>query len=227
MPKHLHGDGEFKSAKAKVSRARIHINDAENLIDQLRSNFGTSIVKKTTKTGIEFKIVEGERIETFELSAIVGDAIHNLRSALDQSISELARLNGKSDSNVYFPFSGTEDDLDTMIQRKKAHLAGPSAIKIIKSLKPYKGGNVLLRAIHDYDIEDKHKNLVHVSQATKTPSMGIGRDADTDGTTYQCSVSFNFPTFGPLDGKDIIETLKSMVELVERILEIFELSISH
>jgi hypothetical protein len=35
---------------------------------------------------------------------------------------------------------------------------------MIRSLKPYKGGNEALRAVHDLDITDKHDSLVSVGQ---------------------------------------------------------------
>ena len=50
--------------------------------------------------------------------AIVGDAIHNMRTALDLMSSELARMNGKKDKDVYFPFSATKDNLQEAIAKR-------------------------------------------------------------------------------------------------------------
>jgi hypothetical protein len=46
------------------------------------------------------------------LPLIIGDAIHNLRSALDHIWARLYRVLGLDDSDVYFPFKGTRESLE-------------------------------------------------------------------------------------------------------------------
>jgi hypothetical protein len=45
---------------------------------------------------------------------------------------------------------------------KLANRCGNDVVKVLKSLQPYKGGNKLLRTIHDMDIADKHQSLITV-----------------------------------------------------------------
>ena len=91
-----------------------------------------------------------------ELSAIFGDIVHNLRTALDLAASACVRANGKSDKGVFFPFCKEASELDAMIKRRNIDRAHPDVVSYIRSLAPYKGGNIALRAIHDLDVRDKH-----------------------------------------------------------------------
>lgn len=110
------------------------------------------------------------------LGAIVGDIVHNLRSALDLSACELVRSAGQSDEDVYFPFSRTPEDLGLMIERRHLDRAGPDAINLIQSLKPYHNGNKALRLIHDLDI---HRALIPNVAGYASPIIQLWED---DGT---------------------------------------------
>ena len=65
--------------------------------------------------------------------AIVGDCVHNLRTALDLMASELARLNNKGDKNVYFPFADSEDRFPAAIKSKHFDKCGQDAVDLIKT----------------------------------------------------------------------------------------------
>jgi hypothetical protein len=103
------------------------------------------------------------------LSAIIGDTVHNLRTALDLLACDLVRLNGRSVRGVYFPFCEKASDLSTVIKDRNLHRAGDDIIRAIKHLQPYKGGNIALRSIHDMDIADKHQALLPVIGAVSAP----------------------------------------------------------
>lgn len=79
-------------------------------------------------------------------AAIAGDIVHNLRAALDQAACELVRIRGGNVKNVYFPFSDSETRLDEAIKSKNFDRAGADAVALLKTLRPYKGGNEVLRA---------------------------------------------------------------------------------
>ena len=79
---------------------------------------------------------------------------------LDLMAAELCRAQGESDDGVYFPFAGDEADLDYMVRKRHFDRAGSAAIKLLKETKPYKSGNVALRAIHDLNVQDKHRALL-------------------------------------------------------------------
>ncbi|HEV2303151.1 MAG TPA: hypothetical protein VGR91_16410 [Stellaceae bacterium] len=70
--------------------------------------------------------------------------------------------NGGNAKSVYFPFCADATELRARIKECRLHAAGADVVKAIETLKPYRGGNALLRAIHDMDIADKHQALLPV-----------------------------------------------------------------
>jgi hypothetical protein len=72
-----------------------------------------------------------------------------------------------------FPFCETSEDFTEAVKHRKITRAGPEVIKILADLKPWKGGNRSLRAIHDMNILDKHQALVPVIAGGISPAMKI------------------------------------------------------
>lgn len=154
--------------------------------------------------------------------AIVGDAIHNMRTALDLMASELARNNSKSDKDVYFPFSKDKDDLAAAIKARSFHKAGEEAVKLLCQFAPYKGGNDALRGIHDLDIQDKHTAIVlltHKAEAEFVARYNLDHRND-DHVSITATFHFVFKD-GPFEGRGVVETLKELVELVNGIVKAF------
>ena len=94
---------------------------------------------------------------------IVGDAIHNLRSALDFAISDIEFLTtGVRDPHTSFPIRDTKDQLVAAVcggLKKKI----PKAVTdhIVNVVQPYRGGNgSSIWSLHALDIEDKHRLLI-------------------------------------------------------------------
>jgi hypothetical protein len=103
------------------------------------------------------------------LSTIVGDIVHNLRTSLDLLACELVRINGGDTDDVYFPFAMSASDLEYMIGKRHLDRAAPHVVDLIRSFKPYQGGNATLRGIHDLDIMDKHQELVPAHGRIRIP----------------------------------------------------------
>ncbi|WP_281684570.1 hypothetical protein [Thalassobaculum salexigens] len=91
---------------------------------------------------------------------IIGDAIHNLRASLDLAACGAVRVARGNIKDVHFPFASSCEKIDEQIKSKKIHRAGPNIMKFIRELKPYKGGNDILRSVHDLDIIDKHISII-------------------------------------------------------------------
>jgi hypothetical protein len=156
--------------------------------------------------------------------AIIGDAVHNLRTSLDLMASELARINGKSDDGVYFPFAASADRFDQAIKSRNFHKAGDDAVALLRKFAPYRGGNDRLRALHDLDIQDKHTALVPMGQDRNIEVAGSYNVDDlTQNTLTVVShhTQYIFPADGILGGDGIIETLEALLQLVHGIVEAF------
>ncbi len=154
----------------------------------------------------------------------MGDAVHKMRSALDLMASELARMNGKSDKNVYFPFANSAGELDDAIKSRSFNKAGEDAVDLIKQFAPYRGGNTDLRAIHDLDIEDKHTVLILTTSQLEiavNASYNIN-NVGAGGVRLDIqNFHYVFPNDRPFANEKVIPTLEKLVAMIEGILESF------
>jgi hypothetical protein len=241
----------FAGPKLKVKRAKRHISDLNAEIGAFLKRDPYRIVlennAETRKLGWIVRITEEL---SDQIPLIVGDAIHNLRTALDLLACDLVRLNGGNIKKVDFPFASEGDSLNKRIKERKIHRAGPDIVQIIKCLKPYKGGDNALWAIHDLDITDKHQLIL--------PVVFLGGIPDVK-TTFQSEIAITFQdyficpvhdgtqinviaaspdmqvgeklkarfdvTFGDIDifkSQSIVPTLIQLAELVEGIIDRFE-----
>jgi hypothetical protein len=143
--------------------------------------------------------------------------------------SELARLNDKNDKNVYFPFGENAAGLEEQIKRKNFSLCGNDAVALLRTLKPYIGGNLELRAIHDLDILDKHRALIPAPNPKPGrarvlewagPPVGNRRPFKWIPLEFE-NVTLVFPPGTVLEQRPIIQTLKELVNVCESVLEAF------
>ena len=141
--------------------------------------------------------------------------------------SALARLNNESDDNVYFPFASREDELDGQIARRHFDRAGLDAVRLLKEWKPYTGGNIELRAIHDLNIQDKHRELIVQRIQAGGPIIDTRPE---DGSPFKfvgdpnkpSDVTLRFPLDSALAEYELIGTLHGLVGLTARVVEAFE-----
>jgi hypothetical protein len=101
-----------------------------------------------------------------EWSLIIGDLLHNLRSALDLIAWQLVEANGnRPDEHTKFPIGESEKAWESgesgaKILQRKGHAIGDEPMAVLRTLKPYKGGDDALYALHRLNIEDKHHLLI-------------------------------------------------------------------
>lgn len=96
-----------------------------------------------------------------QVSAALGDCIHNLRSAFDYIAVALTAppIGTGNPTGAYFPTG--KDRLGYEAARAKRMKGAPdSALRIVDALEPWTGGRNLVRELHDLDIMDKHRLLV-------------------------------------------------------------------
>ena len=94
----------------------------------------------------------------------IGDAVHNLRSALDHFACALAlRRNPDADlERVAFPIRKDREAFDSVAKKGKINNLGSDAVSFIDRLKPYGGGDGVAAfwRVHRLDIVDKHRALL-------------------------------------------------------------------
>ena len=97
-----------------------------------------------------------------ELACIIGDAVHNLRSALDHLVWQLVEAHGAMppDERHMFPVSETLAKYQSAGSRRRIDGVHPGAVNLIDQSKPYAGGQGEFWTIHYLDIIDKHRLLL-------------------------------------------------------------------
>lgn len=92
---------------------------------------------------------------------MIGDIVHNLRSALDIMVCDVARLRGRDTHQFKFPFAKDKDALEKIFKLETRKI-GDDVCAAIKKLNPVIGGNYPLRSLHDLDVLDKHRLIIPV-----------------------------------------------------------------
>lgn len=210
----------FADARAKIDRAKKHLDDLTSVITMHIAAF--PVVYGEPITGVQPNVSSMPfTVPSFPVKAspILGDLIHNLRTSLDLAATAMARANGHVGDNEYFPFSNDATSLQDQIKKKNFRRCGRDAVAVLESLRPYKGGNVELRAIHDLDIMDKHRRLIPKSTVTVQLGYDPAKRRPVPGDPH--GYKFEFPPETALAGRELIKTCEELVQLCEGILEEF------
>jgi hypothetical protein len=154
----------FDGPRLKIRRAKRHVEDARKEIEGFLSRRPYRLVIEAGPDPNSWHVVlRQDELVPYDIALIIGDAIHNLRSALDHMACELVRAKGKSDDDVVFPIlkTNTKGNFGSIIKNSKIGRAGKDVVRLIRGLQPYPGGaGSAIAALHDIDIVDKHRLLV-------------------------------------------------------------------
>lgn len=156
----------FRSARLKIERAEKHIAD----LGRLFANFGLTdfydlVIEKdseTGETGLTIKY-DDSKIPLANSALILGDVLHNLRSALDIAYHGIV-AEGTATRWTRFPICDSRDELKAVLNSalRRNQICAPASDIILETVKPYKLGNPFLWGLHDFNIIDKHQLIIPV-----------------------------------------------------------------
>jgi hypothetical protein len=152
---------------SKIARARKHLDDlASETRAYLRSQPPPiALLSETTSHGTLILRLRLQRRIPDALPLILGDCVHNLRSALDILACDIIRhAGGTITQDSGFPIVGDAARLPAAIT-KRLQGAGSSAQNAVAACQPFKGADNPLWALHQLDIVDKHRVLLTVAGA--------------------------------------------------------------
>lgn len=189
----------FSGAKLKVSRARKHIAELQRVIDEFSATEFYEIVMKLDDLERWMPVVFPFKPIPDELPLIIGDAVHNLRSALEHLVYALV-----PSRETAFPMHMTQKNFET--DKSKLNLiedALPGAKDLLlKKVQPYTGGNgELLYALHSLDKSDKHHKILLTTTAALGGSFRIIENGDVrvaiSGIRFDPNQNTVIPLIGP------------------------------
>lgn len=183
-----------RPSRLKIERAKKHINDLNAEIERYiaKSPFELWSRFKKKPSEREIFVKQNERIPD-EIPLILGDAIHNLKSALDILAWRMVGDKAPNPKRVLFPFADTEEGLKGSIGNRQTALAGEQVVRAIKELKPYKGGNQHLYGVQTLDTSDKHHFIITTAQVAQITADEFGL-LGVPGIVGPGILSFNVPT---------------------------------
>lgn len=211
----------FSTSLAKVGRAKSFIT--ELAVEQERFASVGVRARVTVEKGRVQLDVDWDGTGLLP-GLILGDAVHNLRSALDLMATELAVIADQNPDDAYFPFAADLDGLRKSQKFKNFTKNGADCAKLLEIVAPYHGGNEALRALHDLDVQDKHKSLIPSLTDIDWNMEGeidLDDPANHSVTATAEVVLYKFPDDSPLAGMPIIPSLEMLAETVEGVLEAF------
>jgi hypothetical protein len=160
---------------AKIERANKHINEFVSLWTScgIAHPNKTRIERDPQSGDATFYVADMTPIPP-DVSIIAGDAIQNLRSALDHLVyAMMTKAGAKITTQTGFPIFDTfalYSNPKSGALRKIGGL-GKLATQEIDRLKPYKGGNDNLWLLHKLNNIDKHRLLLTVGHSVVGSTM--------------------------------------------------------
>jgi hypothetical protein len=237
----LNAEERLITIRVKIKRAKKHLAELEEAAGSYRDAY-SQVPLPNQSIGTSGGVPQFIRLPIihFDMLAIAGDVLHNLRSSLDHVVYNLALIANPNASEdilrkVEFPIGESLEKYETLRRRKIEGVIEPRTIKFIDGLKPYKGGNDVLWKLHETNNIDKHRNLVRV---------GVDILCDGDGFDGYYLLKANAPPFTGVyadrreqdaklpavggvvqahigEGEALIPTLHYLVDFVEGLVESF------
>jgi hypothetical protein len=151
----------------RIERAKQHLADFEARTRPLLAACRTAVIQEYDEQRFEYVLRIGQIPAIPQgLSAVLGDAIHNLRVSLDYLIWQLVIASGGTPSDkTAFPILTVSPTPDRHGQvRVNVNPSVPEAMqRLLREIQPFNfthPANHQLAVLHSLDIVDKHRELL-------------------------------------------------------------------
>jgi hypothetical protein len=183
---------QLRDATLKIERANKHIRDIDARILALHET-DTSRVEIHPQFGTERLVHEfTDATAIKDLALLLGDAVHNLNSALDYVWWHTARrlIPTVVNDRTKFPVRETSKELEGWLKSPGNKHPAIDTISpelsdfILNKVRSYRGGNHAIWPIHVLDNIDKHRLLITVLSAGDINGIEV---VDENGESWQVS----------------------------------------
>jgi hypothetical protein len=161
---------QFPTSHKKINRANKHIADIHSLLLNFANHPDcySARIHHDAERRQNFLCID-IREDLFPLDDValtIGDALHNLRSALDLMFYQVVLACGGTTTQwTRFPVCDAREELvDKWLKSalKRKQITTELGGFIIDKIKPYETGNPLIWSLHQMNISDKHEFFVPV-----------------------------------------------------------------
>jgi hypothetical protein len=238
----LMANNRIRGVRLKIERAKRHISDLDVRIRAFCDSepYTLGINQKLQIRHVALYVSDINPIPD-DVPLIIGDAVHNLRSALDHLAWQLVESGGGTpDRNTYFPICKSPQHYTSAISKGGMNAIAPGAIQIIAALQPHGTKDDTLWHIHELDRWDKHRLVLTTATALNKwsiiargqeigwpePAIPLKRGheivnvpADTYHRTghknFKLGIDIAFGESEVVAGKSVLETLNHMADFVD------------
>lgn len=156
---------------AKVRRAEALIGELSRANEHVMSSAQKPyrIERRHDASAKRFQFWGYSQALPHDLSALVGDAVHNLRSSLDHMIWKLAEKNRHPDPKAQFVARAKASEF-RKDRRGALACIGPEALQLLDTVQPYHAPtprDAPLYVLTDLDNRDKHRALLAIGAAAR------------------------------------------------------------
>lgn len=172
----------FYSSFLKIKRANKHIDDLNSLWNTFVSeNRHFLIFQEQAKPPRKILKPVTRKPLPFDFNLIAGDAVHNLRTALDHIVCTLIKRNNKAiNTSTGFPIHGNREKFEAGFKGKIAGCP-ENSFPLFEAVQAYPGGEGNnIWNLNMLDVADKHRELLLAAQSIKIPKATV---KNPDGET--------------------------------------------
>jgi hypothetical protein len=238
---------DLSSANSKIKRAKKHVDDIivwHKILEE--TNLYTWSFKTDTETGQgRIQICWSKGSEPDDVAVIVGDAVHNLRAALDHVAAALWSAAGYDPREAAFPIDEDRTSLVHQPKYRKIERLAPDVAIILADFIGPNGTHLV--ALNHLDRADKHRSLIAIEATPMVVFSNIKSDSDASILPKRGSVLVHgrLPTPGsvadlhnrsnrqatfhvvfgqglPLEHEPVVPTLQQLIQLVSSLIQTLE-----
>jgi hypothetical protein len=166
---------EFRDSWLKLERGINLADQFKASADEFLGRRPFTITTTTDATHHRFTVWVTVEPPPDDLGLLLGDATHNLRSALDCLVAAMARRAGGADDETQFPICDDPRQFESRYRARRLRCLAANEIDFLEQLQPYHQG---LRFIHplcylrDMSNADKHRLIVPTLVAAEHVPIG-------------------------------------------------------
>jgi len=200
-------DGCLDGAYRKLDRAKRLTKEIQERVAEATSHDSYSIRYAATNGGLhhEWHLTYINEVDS-DISVLLGDALHNYRSALDHVAWELTTLGkGSTGSSTFFPIRLQPRNKKERTSTVEG-VSDPEIVNLIDQVQPFHGTGYdePLHILHALNIHDKHRSVLIYVRSVDTAII-----ASPEGTTIDHSFVWgsNLTRSGLLMGCDTTQSV--------------------
>src|SRR5882724_2518266 len=168
--------GPLRSVRAKIARADEHLSTIRRLDGEFETVDCHVMFTEDRELNLGYFVIQMPE-PPLELSAVVGDFLSNIRSALDYMVTQVVAANPphKPNRQTMFPICSSRDNFQEQLKRRRLAGVPSNALTIIESVQPFDLLRHPLALLDELCNADKHRDLHFTTSVASDLAVSFSR----------------------------------------------------